>query len=168
MIYIFRGCNYLTTITNVIAWISTILLTFFDLYTSYTWKLLHIIFTGLAALFLYFYQFTHAILLIKDRHNEYKKSNKCRNVYYFIDGIYFFTVPFLSLLFYFIHLSTASYAAKASGEVVDDMETNYTYEWIGFILLMLYYPIFAWLFYINSVDDELISYSNFQCCYCYF
>eukprot|EP01083_Nonionella_stella_P021680 60067_1 len=172
-----RGFNFLMTIGNILGWISLAAVAVFDVYK---FTLLHLIFTATTAGFVFFYQFTHAVVLCCQRQREYElleargKEKNCKNMCYFLDVLWSFLIPSLSIITYFSFLFVGSYLSlvlqgnKTIGTVGATESVNYTLEWVGFTLMVVDYLIFPFLFLQDNVQDELVEYSLFtkRCCFC--
>eukprot|EP00483_Globobulimina_turgida_P010860 UN10881 len=62
----FRGINFITATTNVIAWTACVAIFVFDVYTA---TIVHYTVTGITMVTFLFYEFTHSVTLYKQRQN---------------------------------------------------------------------------------------------------
>ena len=131
---------------------------------------------------MFVYQFTHSVILCKQRQNEYSLlpdtiKNKRQYMCYYLDVIYAMTLPILSVIFYFAHFIAGSYGQLIFGgghqnnhnhDQSSFNNPDYKWEWVSFSLMSLYFMIYSYIFLEDNVVDELKEYSiwtKWNCCF---
>merc|ERR1712154_439779 len=99
-----RGLNFLTTITNIMGWIVTAVISLVRVQdNSFT----HFLVVMVAAVLVYLYQYIHAVVLCRQRCIEFEQSSeprRCRWLWYFWDVAYCFGMASVSLLCMVLYL----------------------------------------------------------------
>ena len=145
-----RGFNFLTTITNIIGWILFACVSLVPVQYDSS-KHFQVVFAALIPI--HFYQFTHSVVLTRQRMVEYELCGREKWFDHFWDCMYVWTMSTASLICIIIYVL---------GYIVPELEPyKYQFEWAWFTLAVAYFYIYIYLFCYDNVLEEMREYSHF-------
>ena len=153
----------MSNVDSIVGWLSFLAAYALDVYR---FPLEHIVLTGVAVVFILVFAFTHSSILCRQRLSEYRVDKK--RVCCCADVVLGFALPIYTVLMWMTQLIQAQYLQRAFSGAPEPEEVTYIFQWLSLPVLVMYFSLFAYLFWRDSALDELQDYAAARICcfYC--